>query len=320
MDTGSHLLFGVTLAGLAHVDPAIAQNPVLASAILTGTLIGSHAPDFDTVVRLKGFSSYVRFHRGVTHSVPALLIWPLIISLPIAFLFHVMDDWSTLYLWSFIAVFFHVFLDSLNLYGVQSLRPFTKEWIHLDILAIFEPFLFFIHLLGTMLWIVYGINPGVLFTYVYVITFGYIGIRYVQHDLLMKKAMKAVGIKGVCHVFPSFHWFHWKYVIETEDQFLTGKIEYDKVISEDTYRKDEKNPVIEATLKTDGVRAFLGFAQRIHVTYKELQDGYEVHWSDVRFWHNRHLAFGVDVHLDRDLNVVKQKFGWRKKVWELPFV
>ncbi|UJF35985.1 metal-dependent hydrolase [Paenibacillus hexagrammi] len=54
MDTGSHLLFGVTLAGLACLEPAIVHEPALAHAILAGTLIGSHAPDFDTVTRLKG--------------------------------------------------------------------------------------------------------------------------------------------------------------------------------------------------------------------------------------------------------------------------
>jgi inner membrane protein len=34
MDTGSHLLLGATLAGLAFVDPAVAANPQLAHSIL----------------------------------------------------------------------------------------------------------------------------------------------------------------------------------------------------------------------------------------------------------------------------------------------
>ncbi|MFC4768272.1 metal-dependent hydrolase [Effusibacillus consociatus] len=47
MDTGSHLLLGVTLAGLAQIDPAVAQNPSLAHALMVSTVVGSHAPDFD---------------------------------------------------------------------------------------------------------------------------------------------------------------------------------------------------------------------------------------------------------------------------------
>ncbi|MGO4276683.1 metal-dependent hydrolase, partial [Paenibacillus sp. TAF58] len=81
MDTGSHLMFGVTLAGLACLEPAVAQEPALAHAILAGTLIGSHAPDFDTLARLRGYANYVRVHRGITHSLPALFIWPVLLSL-----------------------------------------------------------------------------------------------------------------------------------------------------------------------------------------------------------------------------------------------
>jgi len=320
MDTGSHLLFGVTLAGLAHLDPTIAENSTLATAIMASTVVGSHAPDFDTVVRLKGFTSYVKFHRGITHSLPALLIWPFLIAIPVGLTFQLMNEWTILYFWSFLAVTFHVFLDSLNLYGVQSLRPLTKKWIHADILSIFEPFLFMLHLFGLILWGVFHYDPGSVFIWVYLITFVYIGIRYFQHKYLVKKVFQRLDTKGICHVFPSFNWFFWRFVVEGENTFYTGKIEYNKVITEEMYQKNHKNPIIEATMETDGVRTFLNFAQRIHVSYQELQDGYEVHWSDVRFWHDRKLPFGVDVKLDQDLNVVKQRFGWRKKAWELPFV
>jgi hypothetical protein len=34
----------------------------------------------------------------------------------------------------------------------------------------------------------------------------------------------------------------------------------------------------------------------------------------------RKLPFGVDVMLDQDFNVLKQTLGWRKKLWEPPFV
>lgn len=52
MDTGSHLLFGLTLAGLAYLDPVVSQSPEVAQAVMAGTLIGSYAPDFDTLIRL----------------------------------------------------------------------------------------------------------------------------------------------------------------------------------------------------------------------------------------------------------------------------
>lgn len=108
--------------------------------MLTGTLIGSHAPDFDTVLRVKGFAAYIQYHRGITHSIPALFIWPALIALPLGFGFGVLQHWFVLYLWIFLSVVLHVLLDTLNSYGVQSTRPFSAQWVHLDILAIFfEP-------------------------------------------------------------------------------------------------------------------------------------------------------------------------------------
>jgi inner membrane protein len=320
MDTGSHLLLGATLAGLAHVDPAIAQNPALAQAMMIGTVIGSNAPDFDAVVRVKGITSYIRHHRGITHSLPALFLWPALISFPLAVLFALPSGWIHLYFWIFLAVLFHVVLDALNSYGVQCLHPFSKRWVHLDILAIFEPVLFLLHGAALVLWLFFEQAPGPLFSLAYGATMVYIAVRAWQHRRLVRKVTDTLGFSGVCHVIPSFHLFHWRFVLETETGFYTGKIEYGKILLEEIYAKEEENGIIQATLGIDGVRAFLAFAQRIHVTWQERQDGYEVSWSDVRFWYDRKLPFGVDVRLDRDLNVVAHKLGWRKKAWDPPFV
>ncbi|WP_139488848.1 metal-dependent hydrolase [Brevibacillus dissolubilis] len=322
MDTGSHLLFGCSLAGLACVDPVVAQNPELVTAVAMCTLIGSNAPDLDTVVRVKGYASYVRYHRGITHSIPAWFIWPAVIALPIAFFMHLESYIWTLYLWAFLAVVFHIFLDALNTYGVQCYRPVTKKWIHYDILAIFEPLLFVLHLAGVVLWLSGVWEAGAIFTTIYLATFAYIGMRIWQHRLVVKRVEQHLGdvIKGTCQVQPTFHWFRWSFVAEGEDCYYTGEVANQQVLVRDSYGKTSSDPIVYATLQTDGVRAFLHIAQLIHVTYKELHDGYEVIWSDVRFWHNRKLPFGVDVRLDKNLRVVKCSFGWRKKAWEAPYV
>jgi inner membrane protein len=170
------------------------------------------------------------------------------------------------------------------------------------------------------LWLSFQINPVRIFPAVYFLTFGYIILRAWQHRFLVAEIRRKKGIKGIVHVVPSFHWFHWRYVIETDDGFETGKIVFNKITPEDRYSKEDWNQIVKATMSTDGVRAFLGFAQRIHVTCRELQDGYEVRWSDVRFWYDSKLPFGVDVKLDRNLNVVSHTLGWRKKAWDPPFV
>ncbi|WP_134701909.1 metal-dependent hydrolase [Ammoniphilus sp. YIM 78166] len=320
MDTASHLLFGLTLAGLAHMDPVVSQHPELAQAIIAGTVIGSHAPDFDTVSRLKGYSFYIRHHRGVTHSLPGLFLWPALLATLFGYGFGVLDFWMTLYVWIFAAVFFHVFLDLLNTYGVQCLFPFSKKWMHLDILNLFEPFLFFLHASGAVCWLFLDVDPVRIFPLVYLLSLIYILMRAYQHGVLLKKLKETIGRGGIYHLFPNLHWFHWRFVVETDECFYTGVMTYGKVIIQQYYLKEDKNPIIERTEETDGVRAFLKFAQRVHVTCQKVEDGYEVKWSDVRFWYNSKLTFGVDIKLDHNLNVTHHELGWRKGMLEPPFV
>ncbi len=73
MDTGTHIVMGVALGGLATLDPAVQQDPLLFQAIFAGTVIGSHAPDFDTVLKLRDNATYIRHHRGISHSIPAVI-------------------------------------------------------------------------------------------------------------------------------------------------------------------------------------------------------------------------------------------------------
>lgn len=320
MDTGSHVLLGLSLAGLAYADPAVALHPDVAHAVMIGTVIGSVAPDFDTVVRLRGYSFYIRHHRGISHSIPALMLWPAAITFFLVLMTGLSHDWLSFFLWTLAAVVLHVGLDMLNTYGVQSLRPFSKAWVHLDILSIFEPFLFVLHAGGMLLWIGFGYHPSVIFSWVYAISGVYILLRAIQHEYLVRLIRTNIRQKGICHVFPQFHWFRWQFVFEGENAFYTGTIVNRHICAGEVFSKQEKNAIIQATTGTDGVRAFLMFAQRVHVTCLEMQDGYFVRWSDVRFLHGQKLPFGVDVRLDRDLNVISCSLGWRKKVWEPPFV
>src|SRR5699024_2382744 len=60
MDTGTHVAMGVALGGLATLDPVVSNDSTLFTAVMVGTLIGSQAPDFDTVLKLKDNAAYIR--------------------------------------------------------------------------------------------------------------------------------------------------------------------------------------------------------------------------------------------------------------------
>lgn len=324
MDTGSHLLFGVTLAGLALADPTVAHHPELQHAILAATLLGSHAPDFDSVMRLKGPAAYIRNHRGVTHSLPAPFVWAPLIGLPIAWLFGAGAWGMTVALWAFVAVSFHILLDLFNGYGVQCLRPFTRKWLHLDALCLVDPYLLAAHGTAALLWAFGYRHAAAVFPWLYALSAVYLIWRLavnrrVRRSLCRQYRMESSRIT----LLPTFFGKSWQFVADLGDDYVTGYFKHGRVSEEATLSKatPERLPApARATMGADGVRAFHHFADRIHVKVQEKVDGYLVTWSDVRFWHESGMPFSAAVTLDRNFNVVSERIGWNKKTWQPPFV
>lgn len=309
------------MTGLSFIHPEVAAQPELAQGVLIAALLGSHAPDFDTVVRLKSYNHYIRFHRGITHSLPALLAWPALIALPVAWLMGVSDHWLLLFGWTMLAVVFHVFLDWLNAYGVQCLRPFDRKWRHQDILPLFDPFLFTLHGLALAGWLALGLRPEIVFPLLYGVTFGYIGWRAVLHLRNVQRLKTEWGGEpGVVCLVPGLMWYQWQFIVETEADYITGTIAGAKLMPGDRYSKAQAHPAARATLDSEAVKAFIHLAERVHVQIAEEQDGFEVQWRAVRFWHNNKLAFGVNVRLDSDMQVLREQLFWNKKLWEPPYV
>ena len=147
MDTGTHIVMGIALGGLATLDPAVASSHATATSVLIATIAGSQIPDIDTVLKLRNNAIYIRNHRGITHSIPAVILWPLLI-LALVYPFFPTANVLHLWAWTFAAVFIHVFVDIFNAYGTQALRPFTTKWVALGVINTFDPIIFGIHIVG----------------------------------------------------------------------------------------------------------------------------------------------------------------------------
>src|SRR5690625_4079833 len=124
MDTGTHIAMGIAIGGIATLDPVVTNDPTLFHAVLVGTIVGSQAPDFDTILKFKNNATYIRNHRGLTHSIPAVILWGIRIASLIYFIVASVN-FLHLWLWTFFAVILQVFVDIFNAYDIQSLRPFS---------------------------------------------------------------------------------------------------------------------------------------------------------------------------------------------------
>ncbi|MCQ5365796.1 metal-dependent hydrolase [Anoxybacillus salavatliensis] len=324
MDTGTHVLMGFALGGLATLDPTIANDPTLAHAVLIGTLVGSQAPDIDTVFKLKNNAKYIRNHRGMTHSIPALFIWTLLISVT---LFYIYDtSFFHVALWTFIAVSVHVFVDIFNSYGTQALRPFSKKWVALGIINTFDPFIFIVHLAGVVLWL-NGQHAGYTFLAVYVVLIGYYIIRFRQQQAIKRKLKQMFPDVEQVITVPTIKWNEWHLAVTTSNHFYVARAQNGTITVLDIFEKCPipDIPIIEKAKQDENLAAFLSFSPVYRWEIHEYNDHYEVRFIDLRYRSKNYYPFVAVVQLDLDLNIVSSYTGWifsekklRKKLELIP--
>jgi inner membrane protein len=309
MDTATHFAMGFALGGIATLDPAMSQDAVATNAVIIATVLGSQAPDTDTILKFKSNAIYLRNHRGATHSIPAVLLWPILISSIIHFFVPSVDG-IHLWLWTFLAVFLHVFVDIFNAYGTQALRPFSQKWIALGVINTMDPFILAAHGVGFVLWI-YGEHPGYTFIYIYIVIIGYYLWRIkAKHDVI-KLACKLIP-GGKVIISPTFNWYKWHLVIKTDTKLYVAKA-YNgdiHILDEYDYVPIPENEIIKSAKKDKNISAFLSFSPIHRWEINEFEDYIEVRFIDLRYRSKGHYPFVAVVHLDDDLNVLSSFTGW----------
>ncbi|WP_126425349.1 metal-dependent hydrolase [Brevibacillus marinus] len=312
MDTATHFAMGFGLAGLAHLDPVVAASPGLAEAVMLGTVIGSQAPDLDGLTRLRGSAFYIRHHRGASHSLPALFGWTLAVFLLVQAI-SPQQHWPHLLGWTFLAVFLHIFVDLFNAYGTQGLSPFSKKWIAFNLIFIFDPLIFALHLAGFLLWMA-GANPGPLFFTIYLFLAVYYYLRYKSHRRTTELVRKAIGASGEYTILPTFFGNQWTFVVKTDSHWYVGEVNGGETVVLDTFVRKPESDLIARAKQNPKVQAFLSFTRYAHVEVREHHFGYEVRWFDLRYRarnaDKNHYMLVAVVCLDKAYRQLDSFVGW----------
>lgn len=325
MDTGTHVVMGLALGGIATLDPTVSVNSATTTAVIFGTLIGSQAPDLDTILKLSNNAHYIRNHRGITHSLPAVLLWPLIITGAI-FLFFPEANLFPLWLWTFIGVILHVFVDIFNAYGTQALRPFSNKWVALGVINTFDPFIFLVHILGIVVWKL-GVHPGVTFFTVYAVLILYYIIRFRMRNKVEKAIRAKIDHITDIIISPTYRFNQWHIAVVTKGYFYVARSVNNEIIIHDQFvkRPIPDTPVINAAVKDKNLSAFLSFSPVYRWEIDEYDDYYEVRFIDLRYRSKGHYPFVAIVQLDQDLTIINSYTGWifseeklRKKLELIP--
>lgn len=310
MDTGTHIVMGIALGGLATLDPVVSNNPTLFHAVLVGTLAGSNAPDFDTILKLKNNAVYIRNHRGATHSVPAVIMWGVLIA-GLIHAFVPQIDFFHLWAWTFLAVIIHVLVDIYNAYGTQAYRPFTNRWVAHGFINTFDPFIFSLHIAGIIAWIL-GANPG----YTWLIIYGVIALYYIKRYLDKKEIVRKI------HDFfpkteqivtsPTIKHNKWRVAITTTDKFYVGKVEngHIQIIDEFNRVPLPNSKLMDIAQQDANVSAFLSFSPVYRWEINQFDSFTEVRFIDLRYRSKDHYPFVAVVHIDSDMEIISSYTGW----------
>jgi inner membrane protein len=132
MDNLTHTLVGVLLAR-AGLNRMARRATWLA-------VVAANLPDIDVLAGLGGTLPYIEAHRGWTHALAAA---PLLAALALPLWWLAArpvgrGEWAKAYAMALVCVLSHLGLDALNGYGLRWGLPFSSAWLHLDVLAIFD--------------------------------------------------------------------------------------------------------------------------------------------------------------------------------------
>jgi inner membrane protein len=312
MDSGTHLVFGLGLGGLALTDPAIASHPYGPVAVLIGTILGSQAPDADMLLRFKSNADYIRNHRGLSHSFPAIVGWTALITLVLSFVFRGVP-WLHLGAWVLLAVVVHVASDLFNSYGTQAFRPLSRKWIAWNIIHIFDPAIFLAHVAAILLWMSGWADPRAIFPVLYGLLVLYYGWRTWVHRRLSVKVPGQDPERNQGDEYtllPTLSLSKWNVVKRSADcRYSIGEWENGRLTWVDRMKCDE-HPAVEASKSSKDVQAFLDVTPFPCGLVKSHSWGYEVRWVDIRYRHRRQYPFVAVVLMDASYVPFQSYVGW----------
>lgn len=216
MDSLSHALVGVAVAGLSGHQPALA-DPIYIAAVL-----GAQAPDFDIIALARGNVAYLRQHRAFSHSLPGVALWSAAIAVAIHF-FMPAATTAQIFLWAFAGGLSHTLLDYFNSHGVAILWPFRRERKSYPLLNVVDPVLLLIMLS------MYIYRMPML--HVSLATFTAVAVYIIGRYLLRRRATARLagrfGSQFVRRIWvmPSLdRLFYWDFVLETDRRCINGRL------------------------------------------------------------------------------------------------
>jgi len=299
-------------------------------------ILGANLPDIDLVARLDSSATYLKYHRGITHSILGMTV----LAVLLAGVMHALGRrarpkagltpngrWLLLAAW--LGTASHLLMDFTNSYGVRPFLPFSGRWYAGDIMFIFDPLLLTLLILGlgfpAILRLVSeevgarkpNLRRGAVFSLCALLALW--GLRTFAHRRVIEALESRTYLEQnpqSSGAFPSpSNPFEWTGVVETETSFFVQPVNaLDPDVNPEAarvFRKPEPSSALEAALKTHVGTIFSDFARYPWAQVEEGEEAYHISVRDLRFSSGlMRGGFVMDVDLDKNLRVRSESFSF----------
>lgn len=289
-----------TLTGLAVKQVGFNKKASIAIVIIASLL-----PDIDYITRIWGADVLLRYHRGITHGIGALFLFPLIL----AFLFKNKCGFWYSFILSFIVYGLHILFDLANSYGTRILSPLDFNLYGLDIVFIIEPWL----TIPLLVSLIAGIlnkkrAPVIAICALLLISIVFVSRYYLQMEA--KRFLKTTVDANIYMILPLPNdFFTWAYLAQTKESSELGVVDlFSKRVLVAERFNNKKDPLIEASKEHKVVKNFLYFARTPHADVIKEGDGATVIWRELRYAYLAGNRFMVKVKFDKNGNIKEADF------------
>jgi inner membrane protein len=296
MDPITHSLAGLTISYLGFRR----------KAAIWVLLLSSIAPDFDYITRLWGVDVFLRYHRGITHGILALIVVPVIIGL----IFGLRKGFLYYFFIAFLGYSAHLFMDLTNQYGTRILAPLDWQQYSLNLTFIIDPYIT-IGLLISLILCKYKKEKSVVIALITVLLFtSYIAGRYYLHDKtrdFLKEKLEA----NTYNIYPLPNDFlRWWFIATSGNEVKAGFADLftQRVYIQETYRMADKDPFIERSKEIKFIKNFLYFAKYPYAEVKSEKGKTTVIWRELSYSFFAGDHFVAKVLFDKEGKVLSTYF------------
>ena len=319
-----------TLTAVAMSQAGLNRKTRFATLTL---ILGANAPDLDILAGLKDGTTYLEYHRGVTHSflgvvVLALALWGLVYAAgrKVRPKSHLALNARWLLCTAFLGTASHLLLDFTNSYGVRPFLPFSGRWYAWDIMFIFDPLQLTILVLCLGLpWVLRLVSEEVgagkpHFAAGGILALSALVVLWGVRDFAHRSALSTLDSRTYSEqnplrigAFPSsWNPLEWTGVVETETAFhvLHVNVADPDQLDLRTFNKPEPSPALSAAMTSRTGRIFMDFARFPWGEVDQSEEGFLVSLRDLRFYRGPTPArsFVADFQLDKNLGVRSDSF------------